>query len=232
MDRLTRKELKTDKFAQEFGHGIEYVSEHRQQLTKYGGIAVAIILVAAAVYGFMQYRRSVREADLREALRIQEAPVGQTIEGMPSYATQADKDKALVKALTDVATKDDGTDQGAVARDYLGCYYADRGNMVEAEKDLKAVVDHGSKDYASLAKLALAPIYQSQGKQAEGEQLLKSVVANPTIFVSKDQATIALARYMASYNPQEARKLLEPLRTERSTISRMALTALSEMPQK
>ena len=232
MDRLTRKELKTDKFAQEVGHSVEFVTEHRKQVTMYGGIAVAVILVAAAIYGFMQYRKTTREADLRAALKIQEAPVGQTIEGIPSYATQADKDKALVKALTDAAAKDDGTDQGAVAHYYLGSYYADKGDLSAAEKNFKNAVETGGKDYSSLAKLSLATIYKSEGKQAEGEQLLRSVVANPTIFVSKEEATIQLARYMASYNPQEARKLLEPLRTERSVVSRMALAALSELPAK
>ena len=233
MDRLTRKELKTDKFAQEVGHSVEYVSEHRKQVTRYGGVALAVVVLATAVYGFMQYRRGVREADLKAALRVQEAVVGQPgNEGLMSFATQDEKDKALVKALNEVATKDDGSEQGAVAHYYLGAYNSDKGNMAEAGKQFKAVVDSGSKNYASLAKLSLAAIYESEGKQAEGEQLLRSLVDKPTIFVSKEQATIALGKYMASYNPKEARKLLEPLRTERSAISRVALSALAEIPQK
>jgi DNA-directed RNA polymerase subunit F len=48
--------------------------------------------------------------------------------------------------------------------------------------------------------------------------------------VSKEQAQIALAQVLAKANPQEARKLLEPLRSERAAISRNALTLLAELP--
>ena len=56
--------------------------------------------------------------------------------------------------------------------------------------------------------------------------LLKQI-AKPTVLVSKEHATIVLARLLAPSRPAEARKLLEPLRTARSVISRAALTALS-----
>ena len=44
-------------------------------------------------------------------------------------------------------------------------------------------------------------------------------------------AQIALARWIGQDDPDEARKLLEPLRTEHSAVSRAALTALGELPQ-
>ncbi len=233
MDRLTRKELKTDKFAQEFGHSVEYVTEHRKQLVRYGTIAAVVVLVALAIYGFRQYRESERQDALKAALRVDDAIVGPAApEGMMSFPTQQQKDTAVAKAMTDVATKYDGSRQAAIADFYLGSMAADKGNLAEAEKRFKAVVDGGDKNYASLAKLSLATIYGGEGKRAEGEQLLRSLVSNPTVFVSKEQATIALAKYLAPYNPQEARKLLEPLRGDRSAISRVALSTLSSIPQK
>jgi hypothetical protein len=48
--------------------------------------------------------------------------------------------------------------------------------------------------------------------------------------VSKEQAAVALARAIAVSKPAEARKLLEPLRTERPAISQLAITLLSELP--
>jgi len=56
-----------------------------------------------------------------------------------------------------------------------------------------------------------------------------TLIDDPTILVSKEQATIALAKVLAKKNPAEARKLLEPLRAERGPVSRAALTALGEM---
>ncbi len=52
---------------------------------------------------------------------------------------------------------------------------------------------------------------------------------HPTIFVSKEQATFTLATGISKTKPAEARKLLEPLRTSRSSISQAAITALAEL---
>jgi predicted negative regulator of RcsB-dependent stress response len=235
VDRLTRKELKTDKFALEVEHGVEYVAEHKQQVARYAGIAIGAVVLIVAIYAFMQYRSGVREDALRAALKVQDAQVGAGAppsEAVMTFPTQADKDVAVQKALSEVAGNYAGSEQGEIARYVLATNATDKGDLATAAKDFQEVIDKGNKNYASLAKLSLASIYKSQGKTAEGEKLLRDVVANPTMFVSKEQATIALGQYLASYNPTEARKLMEPLRTERGAVSRAALSALSEIPQK
>jgi hypothetical protein len=59
------------------------------------------------------------------------------------------------------------------------------------------------------------------------------VIDHPTELVSKEAATIALARLVAPKDPARARKMLEPLRgNPRSSISRGALNALDDMSQK
>ena len=89
-----------------------------------------------------------------------------------------------------------------------------------------------ARDTLRSPSFSLAEIYKSQHKAAEGEKLIRSVVEHPTEYVSKEQATIALARYVATSDPAEARKLLEPLRTERNAISRVALNELQTLPAK
>lgn len=233
MDRLTRKDLKTDKFALEVGHTVDFFTEHRQEAIRYGGIAAAAVLIIVAVFFIRNYQAGVREDALRSALRVQDALVGTApTEAMMAFPTEQAKEQAKVKALTEVANKYSGSDQGEIARYYLGTDAADHGDLATAEKCFKDVIENGSKNYAALAKIALAPIYQAQGKQKEGEQLLRSLVDHPTLFVSKEEATIALGRYISTTNPTEARKLLEPLRSDRSTVSRAALTALADIPQK
>jgi hypothetical protein len=69
------------------------------------------------------------------------------------------------------------------------------------------------------------------GRQADAEKLLRALYDKPTTFVSKEQAAIALARAISTTKPAEARKLLEPLRTERPAISQAAITLLSQLPQ-
>ena len=70
----------------------------------------------------------------------------------------------------------------------------------------------------------MAQIYASQGKNDEAEKLLKQLVDKPSVFVSKEQATLDLAQVVAKRNPAEARKLLEPLSASpRTAVSRAAV---------
>src|SRR5262249_9446922 len=129
-----------------------------------------------------------------------------------SFPTQEAKDQAALQSFSDVQSKYSGTTEGEIAQYYLGSIQADQGKMAEAEKSFKAVAEKGNERYASLAKLALAQIYFSDGRDAQGEAVLKDLSDHPTEFVSKDQASLTLARYLAVKKPAEARKLLDTLR--------------------
>ena len=234
MDRITRKELKQDKFAVEVTQTVGYLSEHRTAAIRYGAAGLAVIVLIAGVFTWRSHQRNERSQALTAALEIRQAPVGPTRPDalVKSYATEDQKRKAQIAAFSDIASKYSGSDEGTVAQYYLATLAADQGNMAGTEQALKEVIDNGSKGYASLAKLSLAEIYKSQNKTAEGEKLIRSVVEHPTEYVSKEEATIALARYISASNPAEARKLLEPLRTERNAISRIALNELQTLPAK
>lgn len=233
MDRITRKELKTDKFALEVGQTVEFFAEHRRQLARYGTAVLAVLLLLLAVNWYRRHQRTVRQEALTAALQIYNAPVGQTGNPfLPGYPSEEEKHKAAFKAFTELAERHSGSDENLVARYYLGAMAADRGDLSEAEKHFRQVAESRNANYASLAKLALADIFRGQGKLGEGEKLLRSLMEKPTDFVSKEHATLLLAELLAGSRPEEARKLLEPLRTERSVISRHALTALGQLPQK
>jgi len=106
VDRLTRKELKSDKFALEVQHSVEYVSGHRNKFALYGGIAIAVVLIIVGVYAYLNHERSVRQQQLHAALLIQNANVGPAQNDyMLTFPTQADSQKALTKAFNDVAAK-------------------------------------------------------------------------------------------------------------------------------
>jgi len=233
VDRLTRKELKSDKFALEVQHSVEYVAEHRRQLVRWGAIAAVVALLIAAGFVYRGYERRVRQEKLAAAMLIINATIGEAPSPyVLSFPTQADRDKAYDKAFTELAAKYPGTDEGLVAEFYLGTHAADQGKVDEAARYYKVVAD-ASGPYSSLAKLSLAQIYAAQGKLADGEKLIQSVIDHPSELVSKEGATIALARLIAPTDPARARKILEPLRgNPRSSISRGALNALDDMSQK
>lgn len=229
MDRKTRKDLKSDAFATQMEHGVEFMSEHRADIKKYGPIALGVIVLVAAVFFYMRYQADAREKALTEAINIDKAHIGPAPPGFLTFPTQEEKDKARAKAFSDVATKYHGTQEGAMAEFYLASDAVDKGNMAEAEKRFKDIADSAPDSAASMAKLALAKVYSGEGKDADAEKLLRDLIAHPTVTVSKDQATIALAMVIGKKNPEEARKMLEPMRMERTAISRAAVQALGDV---
>jgi predicted negative regulator of RcsB-dependent stress response len=230
VDRAHRRELKHDKFVEQVGHSVEYATEHKDQLLKVGGAALVVVVALAGWYFYSNYQKGVRQQALREAMRIQGAQIGpQQNEFVVMFPTQAEKDKAVEKAFSDIAGKYSGSEEGAMAKYFLGIAAADKGKLADAEKHFKVVADSAKDVYSSQAKLSLAQIYEATGRTADAEKILRSVIDDPTILVSKEQATIALARVLAKSKPADARKLLEPLRSERGPVSRAALSALGEM---
>ena len=234
MDRITRKKLKQDEFAQDVGLTVEFLNEHRPQALRYGvaGLVPVVLIVGLVVW--FRHRDSERQAALTAALQVWQTPVGAPQEGSPRkpFPTDDEKQKAVLKAFSEVAAKHSGSNEAAVAEYYLGSSAANSGKLAAAEVAFKEVIDSGNVNYASLAKLALASVYQSEHRQADGEKLLQSLVDKPSDFVSQEQATIALARYVASTDPERARKLLTPLRTARPAISRLASEELSALSSK
>ena len=233
MDKLTRKELKSDKFALEVQHSVEFVSQHRQQMIQWAVGALAVVLIVIGIVWYRSYQHSARQEALHAAMLIQNSTVGPSqSEYVVSFPTAQARETAVVKTWRDMATKYPGTQEGDIAEFFLGTNAADVGNLPEAAKHLQAAIDSGNGPYASEAKLALAQIYAAQGKLNDGVQLIQSVIDHPTVVVSKDAAILALADLVKTSDPQRARKLVEPLRTStRSAVSKAAITLDSSLSQ-
>jgi predicted negative regulator of RcsB-dependent stress response len=229
--RITRKELKTDKFALEVGHTVDYFEEHRTEILRYGAAALAVAAIAVLLLVYRSHRQTSRQEALAKAIAVQEAPVEQGGTGTPlTFPTQEAKDKEAIKAFSELAANYSGTDEGSIAEYYLGCIAADQGKLSEADKRLSSVANSAGKQYASLAKLSLGQVYFAEGKPGLGKQMLQSLIEHPTIFVSKDQATVALAKALAPTDPAGARKLLDPLRAKPGAASQTAIQAYGDLP--
>jgi predicted negative regulator of RcsB-dependent stress response len=231
VDQKLRKQLKGDKFAEEVGAGVSWIEHHKPLILRYGAIVLAVVVIVGGIYYYNRYQSSNREEALSHAILIDNATIGAApaAPGGLSYPSQDEKDKARVKAFTDLAVKYRGSDEGAIAEMYMASDAADKGDFPNAERMYKEVMDSSPKELSAMARLPLAKVYSAEGKDAEAEKLLREAVANPSITVSKEEATIHLAKLIVKKNPDEARKLLEPLRLERTAISRAAVTALGEM---
>ncbi len=229
--RITRKELKTDKFAVEVEHTVDFVTQHRNQLVLYGSIAVAVAVISVGVFFYTRHQATAREQALADAIQIQESPVAPPNPQNPiSFPTEDAKRAAATKAFSELAARYSGSNEAAVAEYYLGASAAEQNKLADAQKLFQQAADSGNKPYASLARLSLAEVYASQNRVADAEKILRDLIANPTLLVSKEQATIELAKLLAPTKPAEAKKLIDPLRAQTGPVSQAAAGALGETP--
>ncbi|MBI4902112.1 MAG: tetratricopeptide repeat protein [Acidobacteria bacterium] len=232
MDKQLRQTIKHDKLQEAAAHGVEYLGGHIAAVKKYGGIAAAVVVLVAAVWGFLGYRARQRQADLREATLWLDAFIGDNAPPGVKHVvkTQQEKDESALKAFTEVANRNSGSTEGSVARFFAATHACDTGKIQQCETAMRDVMNGSDAGVASLAKLSLITLYQSQGKLPEAETLARQLVEKPTLLVSKEQAQIALAESILKSKPQEARLLLETLQaTDRPPVTRAAVRLLGEM---
>jgi len=231
---LTRKELKQDRFASQVENSFLSLSTHKREIVRYGGAALAVIIVVAAVWYYRSAQVSVRQQTLGDAMTLYTATVGvNPTPGTPNFPTEAAKDDAVVKAFTKITQDYSGSNEAYIAEYYLASgKAAEPGKTDEVRKQLQDVIDHANANYASLAKYALAQVDLASNRMAEGQSLLKDLMDHPSDLVSKSQATITYAQSIAATNPAEARKLLTQVASQASDGSQQAVAALSAIPQK
>jgi hypothetical protein len=229
-EHLTRKELRTDGFAIAVGHNVEYLSGHRRQIVRYALIGLIVVVAALGIYFFRTQQANTRENALFDAIQIQETPVTPGVAPGPlAFPTDAAKQDAASKAFSAIATNYSGSREAWISEYYLGCIAADAGKIADARKHFQNVAAGADKDYASLANFSLAELNYSDNKPADGEKILRQIIASPTALVSKDQATVTLARHLSRTNPAEAKKLLQPLVSQANAASQVAISVLGEI---
>jgi len=232
---LTRHELKEqlqhDAFRDNVDFAVGYAAAHRKQVLRGAAILLAVLAIAGLSYAVYRYQKSQRQQALSAALTIAEAPVTTEPNQIgKAFANQQTKDLAAIKAMSDVAAKYNGTEEGDAAQYYLAGLQANQGKYSEAEKNLKAVSDSRSS-FSALAKVALAQLYTGEGKTGQAKTILEGLVSHPTALVSREQATILLANAVKTSDPKRAKQLLESLKKpdERPAVERAANQSLENV---
>jgi predicted negative regulator of RcsB-dependent stress response len=233
VDRLTRHELKTDKFVEEVGQTVHFLEEHRQAVIRYGSIVLAVLIVAGAGYAWMRAKKAERQSALAAVLETYNAPVMDPPPAeFKAFRTEQEKNDAIVKGCNELIQKYAGSDEAAVASYLLGAHAADQGDLAAAERYLKEAADDASREYASLAKFSLAQLYTLQNRTSDAERLLRELAQKPTTLVTKEQAELELARVLMKTRPEEARKLVAPLVNRPGAVGRISATLLAQIPSR
>ena len=223
MARITRKELKTDKFALEVEHTVNFFEEHQKEIIRYGGIGLVVV---GLVIGWMIYSRHQHTASGRCAL------AGDRDSGSAGRAAATGAKPELPDTgcqrpgrHSSLLPVDGGKYPGsAEARDRAVLSGVDPGRPGKTGRGREELQGSGAE-----GRCADTPRWPSSRWRRStsptdatrpGRKLLRDLIAHPTLFVSKEQATISLARYLAAEeagrSPQAAGSAAQPARRRRT----------------
>ncbi|MDX2268477.1 MAG: tetratricopeptide repeat protein [Bryobacter sp.] len=219
MDKSLQEVIKHDEFVETVGSAADYVSHHRKQVIL--AIVGVVVLAIGGYAGWTYY----------SAQKLERQQAFSEVVGLVAEAQTRDTEttKKIKDGFNSVITKYPGSEEANLAKYLTGNLEMEAGNATKAEEIWKESLK-ADAETANLARYSLAEYYTSLNRTEEAEKLYREILAKPTYMVPKEQATLALARSIAKTKPEEARKLLEPLRSERSPISSPALEILGTLP--
>jgi TolA-binding protein len=219
----TRHQLKQDAFSRVTIGAAEKTAhwsvEHRNTLAV---AVVAVVLIVGAVAGGWYYlsAQDVKASfDLAQAVRSLDTPLrpAGTPEqpDYPSFTSAKERSDTARKQFQAIVDKYPHTRTADMARYFLGVTAASAGDNAAGESNLKAVVSSGSKEVASVAKLALAGLYGNTNRTKDAVALYQELINQPTISVSKVTAQLQLAElYQSSNQPLDAKRLYEQIKKD------------------
>ncbi len=219
----TRHQLKQDAFSRVTIGAAEKTAhwsvEHRNTLAV---AVVAVAVIAAAVAGGWYYLSAQDEKasfDLSQAVRTLGTPLrpaGTPAQpDFPSFTSAKERSDTAKKQFQTIVDKYPHTRTADMARYFLGVTAATAGDNASAESSLKAVVSTGSKELASVAKLALADLYGNTNRTKDAVALCQELINQPTVSVSKATAQLQLAElYQTSNQPLDAKRLYEQVKKD------------------
>jgi tetratricopeptide (TPR) repeat protein len=207
----TRHELKHDKLIDAAHSGASWIEENLARVVTLA--VVAVVLLAAIIGGYFVYQSRSEQASsafgdalktYQSNIRPLNAPADPANE---SYATAQERAAAANKKFVAVADKYSMLEGGKNARYYAGITYAELGQNASAEASLKQAAS-GSRDVADLAKIALASLYHSTGRDSQAIDEYNDVIAHPSTTVPAVLGKLQLAAlYESAGNMDQARKL-------------------------
>jgi predicted negative regulator of RcsB-dependent stress response len=174
-DKLDRKQLKQpDEFQVVAGKALQWILKNQARVIA-GVVAVAVIALGAWAYS--SYRDSREEkagSALSEALEHASRPLaGEAAPGEPqdSYATKAERDKAVIGALQKVRKDFGGTRAAQTALAELGFHEQAAGDSAAATKDLQDFLSSAGGDHPlrAMAQESLGYALEAQGKLDEAK---------------------------------------------------------------
>jgi predicted negative regulator of RcsB-dependent stress response len=232
VDTQTRHSLKQDRLVEATRTSVGWFQDHRSRVIQAAAVAAALIVLV--VGGLVVYNQRSAAANLAfgEAMDTYSTPLVQPGQppapGEKTFPTAAARAKLANQQFEQVAGKYGSLAAGKTARYFAGLTAVDLGRTGQAETYLKQLADGHDASLASLAKLALANLYQQLNRNNEAVVLYNQLIAKPTITVPADAARLQLAALYETTNPAEARKIYAQLKGSKSSAGQIAAQKLQQ----
>jgi tetratricopeptide (TPR) repeat protein len=232
VDTQTRHALKQDRLVEATRTSVDWFQENRSRVIT--ASVAAVICLAIVVVGLILYGKRSAAADLAfgEAMDTYNAPLAQPGQpptpGEKTFATAAERAKLANQQFAQIADQYGLFGAGKTARYFAGITAIDLGQTGPAENSLEKVADGHDAALASLAKLALANLYQQTNRSSQAVALLQQLIAKPTSTVPADAAKLQLAALYEKTNPAEANKLYAQLKSSKSAAGQIAAQKLQQ----
>lgn len=233
MARLSRHELKDDKFKSAFEEYEFFAKQHYREIALAVGMALVIVGLVFGLRYLRDREEAAANAQLGGALETFHAYVGAGAVGAIgaqalSFPTAQEKyTKALAEfsAMSDVkgwATVLPTQRAVRIARYHVGLCQAELGDEAGAIKTLTHSADDRDAEIASLARFALAGQLVKTGKTADAVKLYQNLEDHPTTSVPKATAELAQADALRITQPAEARRIYEYMQREYASDTTLA----------
>lgn len=203
-DRLSRKEIKHDKFVDEMETAYEVARKNvRWIVAAVVGVVVLIVVIVGVSFWLASQERKA-QLRLAEAIEILDTPVGQPSPAGTSYQTEQEKVEKAEPILREVVEKYSGRDAADVAGLYLARLEAGRGEVEPAiEKVRKFVDSHPEHVLAQSARISLYDLRISKGESQEVIADLEKEISATDSPLPTDISLAILARAYEAGNQQE-----------------------------
>jgi TolA-binding protein len=219
MKRTERHHLKENELASLAVGARDMVEGRGRQMI--GGV-VAVVVVLAAVLGYVSYRNRVEaraHTALAQALAVEEARIGppvafgsQAPTGL-SFVTQREKSQAALTKYKEVADQFPTSEAGLFARYRQASTYMALGlpkNAAEAYQQV--IADGGNGHYAQMARLGLAEAQAQNGEYDQAISTFRDLSQRKDGPLPVDGVLIRLGRiYVEAGKPGEAEQTFNRL---------------------
>ena len=235
MDTQTRHALKHDALQDSAQTFVGWMEENKGIVLISAIIIAAVLILGIGGAAIYQHQQEKAQNAFGAGMETYLTPIAQPgtpqQPGVKTYASAAERAKDANAAFLKVADSYSWTSTGKNAEYFAGLSYMDMGQNADAERTLKHVADHGDKNLAALAQMALASLAQQAGHSADAIQIYQNLAKHPTTTVPASQAKLALAGLYETTNPQQAKQIYAEIKdTDKDTAaSQIATQKLAQL---